>query len=44
MLARSAPGSDHQLTLARAFAAAAQDAAGADLLAAWLVARRCRTA
>jgi aminopeptidase N len=36
LLARSAPGSDHQLALARAFAAASQDAAAADLLAAWL--------
>jgi aminopeptidase N len=36
LLARSAPGSDHQLALARAFAAACQEGGAADLLSAWL--------
>jgi aminopeptidase N len=36
LLARSAPGSDHQLALARSFAAAAEDEHAADLLQEWL--------
>jgi aminopeptidase N len=36
LLAHSAPGSDHQLALARSFAAAAEDSSAAELMHGWL--------
>ena len=36
LLAQSAPGSDHQLALARSFAAAAEDSSAAELMHGWL--------
>ncbi len=40
LLAHSAPGSDHQLALARSFAAAAEDSSAAELIHGWLSGHR----